>query len=235
VTQGHYRVDMGALTKAHRSQGGMCHLCGVSLTRRAAARHLEGCAPEHDKARGPERRGWTGALRVRFRVHHSPARHRRPRAGWQHQRPDCPTACSQHAASLAVRSLRRARGQRVRTLPGLPRVRRRVPSARGLTRLRRAVVPSCRELPADGSVRLRRAGARSAAPGRAGDLTSLSPDARCTSVYTPASSRWTSIVWATGSTIQYSGTPYRANSCSLRPRSVASVDGDRISTHRSGA
>jgi SEC-C motif len=47
-------VDIDALLKAHRSQGGTCELCGVSLTRRGAVRHLERCAPAHDKTRGPE-------------------------------------------------------------------------------------------------------------------------------------------------------------------------------------
>jgi hypothetical protein len=47
-------VDLDALLKAHRSQGGTCELCGDSLTRRGAVRHLQQCAPAHDKARGPE-------------------------------------------------------------------------------------------------------------------------------------------------------------------------------------
>jgi hypothetical protein len=46
-------IDRDALLKAHRKQGGTCGLCGLSLTRRGAARHLERCAPEHD-SKGPE-------------------------------------------------------------------------------------------------------------------------------------------------------------------------------------
>jgi len=47
-------IDLDALLKTHRSQGGTCELCGAALTRRGAVRHLEHCAPAHDKARGPE-------------------------------------------------------------------------------------------------------------------------------------------------------------------------------------
>jgi hypothetical protein len=47
-------VDLDALLKAHRSQGGTCELCGAALTRRGAVRHLEHCAPAHDKAHGTE-------------------------------------------------------------------------------------------------------------------------------------------------------------------------------------
>ena len=35
-----------------------------------------------------------------------------------------------------------------------------------------------------------------------------------------------------GSTIQYSGTPYRANTGILRPRSVSCVEGTSIAPHR---
>jgi hypothetical protein len=54
-------LDIAAILKEHRRQGGTCALCGEEVTRRASPRHLALCAPAHDETSGPVQR----ALQIR--------------------------------------------------------------------------------------------------------------------------------------------------------------------------
>ena len=54
-------LEIAAILKEHRHQGGTCVLCGEEVTRRAAPRHLAMCAPAHDQTSGPVQR----ALQIR--------------------------------------------------------------------------------------------------------------------------------------------------------------------------
>lgn len=47
-------LDLSAVLKSHRRQGGTCELCGEDLTRTGARKHLDVCAPAHDVTKGPE-------------------------------------------------------------------------------------------------------------------------------------------------------------------------------------
>jgi hypothetical protein len=49
-------VDMSAVLKEHRRQGGTCELCGETLTRASAQKHLAACAPAHDVPNGASQR-----------------------------------------------------------------------------------------------------------------------------------------------------------------------------------
>jgi SEC-C motif len=56
VTRPSAAVDMSGVLKEHRRQGGACELCGESVTRASAQKHLAGCAPAHDTPTGAEHR-----------------------------------------------------------------------------------------------------------------------------------------------------------------------------------
>ena len=45
-------VDMSGVLKEHHRQGGTCELCGATMTRAGALKHLSGCAPAHDTPKG---------------------------------------------------------------------------------------------------------------------------------------------------------------------------------------
>lgn len=49
-------IDVSAILKAHRRQGGTCAVCGEAVTRQGARKHLTACVPAHDLAAGPEQR-----------------------------------------------------------------------------------------------------------------------------------------------------------------------------------
>ena len=49
-------VDMSGVLKEHRRQGGACALCGETMTRAGALKHLSGCAPAHDMPKGATQR-----------------------------------------------------------------------------------------------------------------------------------------------------------------------------------
>jgi hypothetical protein len=49
-------VDMSGVLKEHRRQGGTCALCGATMTRVGALKHLSGCAPAHDTPKGAMQR-----------------------------------------------------------------------------------------------------------------------------------------------------------------------------------
>jgi hypothetical protein len=49
-------VDMSGVLKEHRRQGGTCELCGETLTRARAQKHLAACAPAHDLPNGASQR-----------------------------------------------------------------------------------------------------------------------------------------------------------------------------------
>jgi hypothetical protein len=49
-------VDMSGVLKEHRRQGGTCALCGETMTRASAQKHLAACAPAHDMPKGATQR-----------------------------------------------------------------------------------------------------------------------------------------------------------------------------------
>ena len=71
--------------------------------------------------------------------------------------------------------------------------------------------------------------------GRTVERTVSDAEAVCANAYTSPASQYTSTRGGSGSTSQYSRTPYRANICIFFPRSVLAVLGESTSTATSGA